>query len=438
MRELIREKIVEATSRPGPSFTRRDVRLPEVPGKAYAVVGARRTGKTTFLWQVLSERLEEGVPREALIFLEFEDERLVGLKASELHLFLEEYYRLYPELRGRERVVFFLDEVQVVKGWEVFVRRMMDTENVEVFLSGSSARLLSREVATSMRGRALEVRIYPFSFREYLRHLGLEPCSPFGRLPKEERTQIEKLLRDYLSQGGFPESVGISAYDRVELLKSYVDVAILRDVIERHSVSHPVALRWMVRHLLGNPGGKFSINKFYRDLRSQGIPVAKDTLHAYLGHLEDAFLIRTLNISSYSERARMVNPRKVYPIDPGLIPIYARRPDAGQALETCVMLELERRGAEVSYVKTKGGYEVDFLARFPLGREELIQVCADLYEPEVREREARALLKAKEEYPHARLVLLTLDIPPHLDVPPEIEVRPVARWLLEEDGSEAP
>jgi hypothetical protein len=245
-----------------------------------------------------------------------------------------------------------LDEIQAVPGWETFARRLLDTERVELFLSGSSARLLSREVATSMRGRAMEALVYPFSFREFLRHRGKEPDRDLDRLPKATRSALDKELLDYLAGGGFPEAQGADARDRIELLRGYVDTALLRDVIERHAVSQPTALRWMVRHLLGDAGGMFSVNKLHNDLRSQGMAVAKDTLHALLGHLEDAFLIRTVAIAATSERRRMVNPRKAYPIDPGLIPVFDRsgRADLGHALETAVALELERRGAELAYV----------------------------------------------------------------------------------------
>ena len=135
---------------------------------------------------------------------------------------------------------------------------------------------------------------------------------------------VERALSRYLSEGGYPEAQGVETRDRFELLRSYVDTAMLRDVVERHGVSQPVALRWMVRQLLGNAGGTFSVHKFHRDLRSQGIAVAKDTLHAFVAHLEDAFLVRTVSIATESERRRMANPRKVYPIDPGLIAVFDR------------------------------------------------------------------------------------------------------------------
>ncbi|MBZ0154914.1 MAG: ATP-binding protein [Alphaproteobacteria bacterium] len=431
-RNLIRQKIMDSLAATVAPFTRRDIRLPGVKGKAVAVIGMRRTGKTTFLWQIVSDRLAKGTGREGLLYFSFEDERLADMTAADLHLVVEEYYRLHPEWRDQRKAVFLLDEIQVVRGWETFVRRLLDTEQVELFLSGSSARLLSREVATSMRGRAMEALVHPFSFREYLRHFGREPERDLDRLTKAARSRIEKDLREYLIRGGFPEAVDVAPRDRFELLRGYVDTALLRDVIERHAVSHPVALRWMVRHLLGNAAGPFSVNKFHGDLRSQGIPVAKDTLHAYLSYLEDAFLIRTVAISSASARRRMVNPRKVYPMDPALIPVFDRtgRANLGHALETCVLLELERRGTEIAYVRTSEGYEVDFLARYPDNHQELIQVCADLSDPATRQREIRALQEAAREYPRAAPHLVSLEPEVPADMPPGITVHSATAWLL--------
>ena len=433
-RDIIRQKIVDALDASPPALTRRDVRLPAVPGKAVAVIGMRRAGKTTFLWQVLADRLAKGTARQGLLYFSFEDERLAGMTAGDLNLVVEEYYRLNPEWRDRRRAGFFFDEIQFVPGWERFARRLLDSEQIDLFLSGSSARLLSREVATSMRGRAVEALVYPFSFREYLRHHRCEPDKPPHRLTKAERSSLEKHLLNYLAGGGFPEAQGLDTRDRNELLRGYVDLALLRDVIERHAVSHPLALRWMVRQLLGNAAGSFSVNRFHGDLKSQGIPVAKDTLHGYLAHLEDAFLVRMVSIATDSERRRMVNPRKVYPIDPGLIPLFDRsgKANLGHALETCVLLELDRRGAEVGYVHTAGGYEVDFLARYPEGGEELIQVCASLDDPAARERESRALLDAAGRHSRATLHLVSLDIPAALDMSSKITVHAAWHWLLRE------
>lgn len=431
---VIRQKIVYGLAATVPTHTRRDIQLPSVPGKAMAVIGMRRSGKTTFLWQCLATRLAAGTPRERLLYFNFEDERLAGLTTPDLQHVVETYFNLNPGPRAKSQVTFFLDEIQTVPGWETFVRRLLDTERMDLFLSGSSARLLSREVATSMRGRAMEVLVHPFSWREALRHCGLEPSLPWSDLPMPVRSALENHFRIYLIEGGFPEAQNLPARDRASLLRTYVDVAVLRDVIERHSVSNPTALRWLQRHLLGNPAGLFSVNKFFSTLKSQGLAIGKDTLHNYLAHLEDAFLIRSLSRHTASERQRMVNPRKAYPIDPGFIALYERtgRVNLGHALETVVCLELERRGCEVAYLLTAAGHEVDFIARTAEGGTILIQVCAEVQDPATWDREVRALTAAAAEYPQAAALLITLDtIPPRNALPPPIIWRPAVAWLLD-------
>ena len=198
---------------------------------------------------------------------------------------------------------------------------MLDAGCTEVVLTGSSAALLSREVATALRGRAWQASLCPFSFEEALRHRG-RPCPEnLAVLTSGERARLERALLDWLAAGGFPEAQGLDLSSRHQLLRDYVDVALLRDVVERHDVRNVAGLRWLVRHLLGNAGGLFSMEKFRAALKSQGIPIAKDTLHQLLAHLEDCFLVRIVWMESTSERQRMVNPRKAYPVDPGLIPV---------------------------------------------------------------------------------------------------------------------
>jgi hypothetical protein len=433
MRNVLRQKLIDSLSALPPPLTRRDIRLPEVRGKALAVIGMRRSGKSTFLWQCLADRMAAGTPRDELVYISFEDERLAGIKPADAAWLVEEYYRLRPSARDKRTVTFCFDEIQTIPGWETFIRRLLDNEKMQVFLSGSSARLLSREVASSMRGRALEVLVHPFSFREALRHAGAEPDPLMRGLPKAIRSDIDHRLRAYLIEGGFPEASGADPRDRLALLQSYVDVVVLRDVIERHAVTNPVALRWMQRHLLANAGAHFSVQKFYNTLRSQGIAVGKDTLHAYLGHLEDTFLIRTVSLHSASERQRMVNPRKAYPVDPGLIPLYERtgRPNLGHALETVVLIELERRGYQPAYVRTREGLEVDFIANAAGKPPELIQVCLNTSDPATWEREVRALSAAAAEIPESSALLLTLDpTPPVPPLPAPLKWRPAASWLL--------
>ena len=428
------EKLAESLAAPFAAATPRRVHgAVTLPGKATAVIGTRRAGKTTFLHQLRQERLGRGVARERLPYINFEDEQLVGLTAKDLHPLVEEYYRRHPASRGRETVTWCFDEIQVVPGWERFVRRLLDAEKVEVFLSGSSAALLSREIATAMRGRAWEVVIHPFSFEEHLRHHGRAAPAPADFLPAKDRSTLESAFLEYLKIGGFPEAQGLDADTRHRLLRDYVDVAMMRDVVERHGVTNVAGLRWLIRHLLGNAAGLFSVEKFYAALRSQGLSISKDTVHQILGYLEDCFLVRTAWVDADSERRRMVNPRKSYPVDPGLIPIFDRtgRANVGHALETAVLVELERRGMSVAYVRTPEGHEVDFLTRRPGGGEELIQVTADATDAATSARELRALHEAGRMYPKAqrRLLTLTRDALP-AQLPPGVVAQPAYEWFL--------
>jgi predicted AAA+ superfamily ATPase len=430
---VLAEKLSAALAEAPPmELTRRDARLPAVPGKVHAVIGMRRAGKTTFLRQLLGERRVTG-PAERAVYLSFDDDRLARLELEQLGFLLEEYYRRFPALRGRDRVSFLLDEIQLVPGWERFVRRVLDSEKVEIVVSGSSARMLSREVHTSLRGRGMATFIRPFNFREFLRHRGEEPIHEPRRWTPAERSLVEKGFREYLVAGGFPETQGLPPTLRIELLQGYVDTVLFRDVVERHGVSQVAALRWLVRQCLRNPAGSFSVHRLHKDLRAQGHGVGKDAVHGMLGHLQDAFLLTAVPLATDSERQRNSNPRKVYPVDPGLVQAFdaSGRSNLGHALETSVLNELEARGAEVGYVKTADGLEVDFLARRPAAGEELIQVCADVSSPETRTRELRALTAAAAEHPRAirRLLVLDRDALALADTS-AVDVQPAYEWLL--------
>jgi predicted AAA+ superfamily ATPase len=429
--QVIREKLAAAADTALPALTRRDARLPPIQGKAFAVIGMRRAGKTSFLHQCRANLLAAGRSANRLIYFNFEDERLAGLSAAQLHLIPDTHLRLFPEPAG-EPVTLFLDEIQLVPGWETFVRRLLDTPGYEIFLSGSSAKLLSREIATSMRGRAWEIAIHPFSFAEFLRHHGHEVPPDLSLLTARRTASLDHHFARYLETGGFPEAQELDATHRRQLLQGYIDVLLLRDVIERHQVANVTALRWLVRRLLSSPAGLFSITKFSADLKSQGVSVSRDHLYAFLAHLEDAFLLQTIPVATDSEKRRQVNPRKVYPADPALIPVFDRsgKANTGHALEAAVFTELQRRRAETAYVKTANGFEVDFLARYPDGTEELIQVCTSIDDPATRSREVRALQDAGTEFPGARQRILTLESRlPYPSVPDPIEVLPAWAWM---------
>ena len=435
IREAIRQKLGDAISLPFPQFTPREAGTTALEGKVRAVIGMRRAGKTTFLHQCLASRLAEGVSRERLVYFNFEDERLADLEAADLGAILNEYYRSFPEFRRRERVTWCFDEIQRIPGWEAFVRRILDSENVELLISGSSARMLSREVATTMRGRALETVITPFSFREFAMSRGAALPHRNRLIGAAEESTWLAHFDAYLEIGGFPEAGRESLRPhRVDLLQGYVDTVVFRDVAERHGIGNLVALRAFVRHLLRQPASPMSVSKVHADFHSRGIGISKETLLALLAHLEDAFLVFTVPVASQSERRQQVNPRKLYLADHGLAAAFnpVSRTVRGHHLENVVACELARRQMNLAYVRTSEGHEVDFLATAPDGSAQLIQVAAEIGNRDTFEREIRALQGAAAEFPKARKVLIAEGTPPAgIRVPDGIEILRMWRWLLE-------
>ena len=431
----IRQKLGDALKMPFPKMVQREASPALLRGKAHAVIGMRRAGKTFFLYQCLADRLARGIERERLVYFNFEDERLSALAVEDLGTIIEEYYRQLPQFRQKVEVTWCLDEIQIVSGWERFVRRVLDSERVEIFLSGSSARMLSREVATSMRGRAMETVITPFSFREFLRGRSWPESAPL-RLPSSaERSELRAHFDAYLDVGGFPEAGAFpSVRDRVGLLQGYVDTVLFRDVAERHHVSNLPALRAFVRQLLRNPATLLSVSKIYSDFSSRGISVSKETLLAFLAYLEDAFLVFTLPLASRSERRRQVNPRKLYLADHSLAQAFSPAPglDRGRLIENVIACELSRASRDLAYVRTASGLEVDFLATDFQGHRQLIQVAANISSPETFEREVRALTEARQEFPDAATLLVAETEPPReVRAPEGIRIVPAWQWLLE-------
>lgn len=434
-REAFSALVAEFEERTLPRPTPRTTALAMLPGKADALVGMRRVGKTWRMYQHMGELLDRGVSPHRLLYVDLEDERL-SVQASELSELTDAWYTRHPEVVGQEHWLY-LDEVQNVPGWERFVRRLLDQGNVHVVISGSSSKMLSAEIATSLRGRALSTEVLPFSFAEALAHAGAVAPKVWPVGPAE-RARLTHAFDAWFEAGGFPEAQGVDPLLRRRILQEYVDVAVLRDVIERHKVTQVAALRWLVRRLLANPAGRFTANRLHRDVQSRGHTIGKDTVHELLGHIEDAHLVHTVPLWTPSAARRQSNPRKAYPVDPALsrTAAFAKPEDVGHRLETVVYLELRRRGlVELGYLDTSAGFEVDFCARAADGDLQLVQVCATLADPNTRARELRALDAAMAELsvPTSTLVTLYEDATVPL-AGGTVRVVPAWRWLLEGGG----
>jgi len=374
----------------------RRLRIETVPGKATVCIGVRRAGKSTYLYQVMDRLLNKGVPRENILYLNFFDDRLHDLRYQGLGVITEAYYSLYPEKKNAETVYCFFDEIQAVEGWEPFVDRLLRTEKCEVYLTGSSARMLSREIATQMRGRALSWEIFPFTFREFLDFKGIDSADPMST---KTRLTVQKAFDEFWEIGGFPEVAGLNRQLRIKIHQEYFNAVLFRDLVERHDVSHPVAVKDLAHRLIDNTASLYSINSLTGYLQSLGHKAPKSAVSDYLEWFEDAYFLFTVRIFDASVARRKTNPKKIYCIDHSLVTSVTSGilVNSGHMLENLVYTALRRISPGVHYCKTKSGMEVDFVVQ-PRGRPRLlVQVCESMAEPRTRKREVSALGEAMAE-----------------------------------------
>ena len=378
------------------TFVPRIARFPDAPNKIKVAIGMRRAGKTYFLYQYILQLLEQQIPLTRILYLNFEDDRLFPLDAQKLAGLLEAFYSLYPENHDH-KCYLFLDEIQNVEEWPRVIRRFHDSKKVEIFLTGSSAKLLSKEIATSLRGRSLSTEIWPYSLNEYMQAKGAEISSAlFDKKTEDKLTQV---FNEYLREGGFPEVVSYTPEIRQKTLQEYVDVVSYRDIIERHLISNTTLIKYMIIAMIHNAASSFSINKFYNDLKSQGYKLNKDTLYEYASHIEDAYLAFSLPVYSESLRKTQVNPKKIYAVDTGIINAMTlnHTGNFGRLFENIVYLDLRRQGYKVHYYLTEQRYEVDFLVENWQGQKKLLQAVWSIEDPKTLARETRALEQAQKE-----------------------------------------
>lgn len=392
------EQIVsDSQERELPDLIRRSIEIPSAPGNALALIGMRRSGKTWLCFQMMKDLLDGGTPRQNILYVNFEDERLVSFSSENFDPLLE-VFRQRVHDSDKKYYVFF-DEIQEVSGWEKFIRRILDEGGFEVTITGSSAKLLSAEIHTSLRGRALPVEVFPFSLVEFALSKGVEV--PDKQPGAKLKAKLQVCCETYLYSGGFPGVIQLDPSSKSQMLQQYLDVVILRDVIERHEVSSVVSLRAFVQHLVHSPSCRMSINKIYNDFKSRGLVCSKNSLHAFVDYLSDAYLIFPISIHTRSERVRKVNPQKVYLIDTGLLSAASLNitADRGAFLENLIFLHLRRRRMVIEYFYDHGGVETDFVVRDPLSGAilDLIQVTWSLEDPKTYKRELNGLLAAMDK-----------------------------------------
>jgi len=430
MIDMLKEIILDFQEIDLPTGVPRRVAVSPVPGKATVCIGVRRSGKSTFMFQLMKKLQDTGVARQNILYLNFFDDRLHSLQHDNLGVILEAYFSLYPEKKNAEKVYCFFDEIQVVPGWEPFVDRLMRMEKCEVYITGSSAQMLSREIATQMRGRALSWEMFPFSFREFLDYKGIESDGP---LSTKKRLTVQKAFEEYWETGGFPEVAGLNRMLRIKTHQEYFNAMLFRDLVERHDISHPKAVTDLAHWLVDNTGSLYSINNLTGYLKSLGHKAPKPAVSDYLEWFEDAYVLFTVRIFDASLARANTNPKKIYCVDHALVTSISSGilVNSGHLLENLVFTALRRVTPDIFYYKTKAGREVDFIAGRQGPSRRLVQVCESMADQQTRKRETTALAEAMTELKLSHGIIVTRNEEEQIQVDSgKIDVVPAWRFLL--------
>jgi len=373
----------------------REVKLPTDVPKIVSILGPRRAGKTSVCLQLIKE-LRLSHSQDRLLYVNFEDDRFYPGELPDMDLLLRTYYEMYPDNKSR-KVYFFFDEVQEIAGWEKFVRRVFDQENCRIYLTGSSSKLLSREIASALRGRTLSYEVFPLSFSEFMTFNGLT----YDLYTSEGKAFLKKHLQAYFWQGGFPELTFLPHSLHLPTINEYINLMLYKDLTERFKVKNPQLLKYLMKYALANIANPMSVNRVFNDLKSQGYALSKNTVYEYLSYLEEAFVLYRTTRWSSSVRKTAINPIKLYGVDQAFKYAMTGRRDEGRIMENMVYMDLRRLGHEPQYVL--GRQEVDFLVG-----ERLINVCFEMEASETQQREMNGLNEGMELTGARQSVLVTL------------------------------
>ena len=314
----------------------------------------------------------------------------------------------------------------MVQNWEVYVRRVYDQENIQIYITGSSAKLLSTEIATSLRGRTITYEIFPFSFKEILRYKEIAINLNSSR----SVSFIKNELSNYLIDGGFAETINEDKSISRKILSDYLELIVYKDIVDRYNITNRSLLKSLNKYCFTNIATLVSFTKLYNDFKSQGFKLSKDTIFNYLSHLEDAYAIFTLPIYRNSIKEEHRNPKKIYAIDNGFKKIFdfAIGQDMGKLYENIVYLHLRRQTKDLYYFKQN--HEVDFYARIE-GKEHLVNVSYIVENEKTRRRELDGLLEAMEYFHLDRAYLITKDEESVVELGgKKVMVLPLYKYLL--------
>lgn len=362
------------------SLHERSLQLPLNKQRIVTVTGVRRCGKSSLLHLTINRLLASGVDKEQILYIGFDDERLANMDVSDFDEILQAYRLMYPD-RPLSSVYMFFDEIQIVKGWELFVLRVYKSYCKNVYVTGSTAQMLSGEMSSALRGWPDEYTEYPLSFKEFIAFKGVKA----NRYTEEGAALMANMFKSYLLTGGFPQAVLANVEtERVKLLQAYFNTMLFRDMIEHYNISaSPSVVRYFLKRVFNNITKPSSVNNIYNDLKSQGLKLSKDSLYQWLDYACNIFLLHKVPKYSKSIIKQSTSLSKYYVVDFALAKsvLLPQSEEKDKALENAVYMHLARHlneNEQIYYFNE--GAECDFVIANDEGVKELIQVCWELDE----------------------------------------------------------
>lgn len=411
-----------------PDVKPRSIKIAPSKSMITSIIGPRRAGKTYLFYSFIREN---ALKDEEYLLINFEDAGISAMNAEEVLksvLYHEELYGMQPKY-------IFFDEVQSFSGWQKAVYTLYERKIYAIILTGSSSKLLSKEIATQLRGRSLPVLVLPFSFAEFLSAKGIDHGKNIDSILA---SKIKNMLGEYLEKGGFPDMV-LQDTEEVKFFKEYIDVLLLKDVIEREHIRNISAAKFMLNAIAASYAKEFSLNKNYLMLKSSGIGISKKTVYNYLSYFEDAFFSFVVQKFDFSIKRSALASKKVYLNDTGLAHYFAtQKEERGKLAENAVFLELVQRKErmdkmEIYYWKDPAGSEVDFVIKKDFDVAELIQVTLISDPKALERREILGLTKAREKLKCHKATIITWDFEGEIEKEgAKAQCIPMYKWLLQD------
>ena len=408
------------------SLHERSLQLPLNKQRIVTVTGVRRCGKSSLLHLTINRLLASGVDKEQILYIGFDDERLANMNVSDFDEILQAYRLMYPD-RPLSSVYMFFDEIQIVKGWELFVLRVYKSYCKNVYVTGSTAQMLSGEMSSALRGWPDEYTEYPLSFREFIAFKGIKA----NRYTEEGAALMANMFKSYLLTGGFPQAVLANVEtERVKLLQAYFNTMLFRDMIEHYNISaSPSVVRYFLKRVFNNITKPSSVNNIYNDLKSQGLKLSKDSLYQWLDYACNIFLLHKVPKYSKSIIKQSTSLSKYYVVDFALAKsvLLPQSEEKGKALENAVYMHLARHlneNEQIYYFNE--GAECDFVIANDEGVKELIQVCWELDEFNTP-RECRGLCAASAATGCKKISIVTCNQAQSIHYG-DLQINVVAAW----------